>query len=265
MAGTQTMRFKSKHNLRRKARIAKAVTTLSLLIGLVVGLYLFGSSRVFALKEVACLGNRYLSDAELREMGGIEDGENLFALSSHKKAARLMESPWIKEVGVRKDFPHGLMVKIEEAVPRAILKTRDGLMLVDTGGVVLEELNGRHEFFLPVIVGSRESRGPAFHEALSLAGVIQDMGIMSTASEVEITGYERGVEDLSVSINGLLVLIGEGEYEEKLNMLMELTDEIKTRMSDIDYFVDMRFNDRVVVKPMNTSDKHVSARGGARG
>jgi len=263
MAGTQTLRLKSRHNISKKMRIVKTVAFFVLLTGIVVGVYLFGTSRVFALKDVSFQGNHNLTADDLRTIGSIENGENLFKLSSRDKAMSLMKSPWIKDVSIRKEFPRTLMVKISEAVPQAILKTKDKLLLVDTEGTVLEELKGKREFFLPVIIGSNEDRGAAFQDALNLAGVIQDKGIMSSAKQVEITGYERGVEDIAVSIDGLMVKLGEDNYPEKLDMFIELADEIKKRMSDVDYYVDMRFNDRVVVKPIIAADKHPLHKGGA--
>ncbi len=263
LTDTAKMRLRGKKNTKKGMRTFKVILVLLMLGGLGTGIYLFVTSELFALSDVKIHGNRHLSDAELRSLAGIEEGENLFALSSKEKAMRLMASPWIKDVSIRKEFPRQLLVKVNEAVPQALLKSGGKIYLVDSAGDTLEEMSGRREFFLPVIVGKVEKENRAYHEAVSLAGIVCEQELMRKAKTIEIAGFDRGVENLSIRIDGLLVLVGEGRYEEKLAMLQELSDEIQSRMSDIEYYVDMRFADRVVVKPVSAREHLVSTGGGA--
>ena len=51
-------------------------------------------------------------------------------------------------------------------------------------------------------------------------------------------------------VDGMLVKVGHGEYEEKLQRLLELEDEIMRRGIPVDY-IDLRFANKVIVKPIN--------------
>ena len=61
---------------------------------------------------------------------------------------------------------------------------------------------------------------------------------------------EQGPEDISMQVDGMLVKVGHGEYEEKLQRLLELEDEIMRRGIPVDY-IDLRFANKVIVKPIN--------------
>ena len=53
-----------------------------------------------------------------------------------------------------------------------------------------------------------------------------------------------------MQVDGMLVKVGHGEYEEKLQRLLELEDEIMRRGIPVDY-IDLRFANKVIVKPIN--------------
>jgi len=48
----------------------------------------------------------------------------------------------------------------------------------------------------------------------------------------------------------VVIRMGQGDYERKLSRLLALEDEIKKRQIAVDY-VDLRFANRVVVKPIS--------------
>jgi cell division protein FtsQ len=56
-------------------------------------------------------------------------------------------------------------------------------------------------------------------------------------------------EELSSIIDGMVVKVGAGEYKEKLERLLQLEEDIQRRQITVDY-IDLRFANRVVVKPI---------------
>jgi cell division protein FtsQ len=237
---------------RKKGARALKLMALAVLFGLVaLGVYSAQRSRVFGVEEIVIYGNRHLSDRELMKIMGVSKGQNIFSVSSEDVASRLLASPWIRDARLRKELPGKLMVMVEEAVPEALLETGKGRFLIDGMGVKLEPLKGKPVSFLPVIVAPSGGKGRAFSSAISLARVIREAGIAAEKSRVEIRGFEKGPEEITVTIDGLRAKFGEGRYREKLARLFELSGEIKRRGIDVDY-VDLRFSDRVVVKPVST-------------
>lgn len=245
----RSRKISSTDNRKKGHRSLKLFALLLMCSLLWAGLYFAGHGSLFQLQEVVVYGNKYLSEEEVKAFMGVGGGENLFNLSLAGLALRLSGSPWIKSVSLRKEYPRRLLVKIEEAAPVALLERRERFFLLDGEGKILEMLSEHSVPFLPVIVSEHGRGSETFMEALSLAKVIKRAGLSQERECIEITGVEGRPEDLMLNVDGLVVKVGWGQYEDKLSKLFELSDEIQKRGIDVDY-VDLRFANRVVVKPL---------------
>lgn len=237
----------------RKKRLARlifpAASALVVTAGILVSVLVYrASARAFPVREVVFYGNTHLSDAELREMSGIGKNEGLFAVSSKRVSARFLQSPWITNVCIRKDFPHRVLIKIQETSPFAILELKGRSFLIDERGKLLEEMKDVVPF-LPVITSDPFKNRDDFLEALNLAKVVKEKKIATERGRVEIIA-DKGPESISMVMDNVLIRMGQGDYERKLSRLLALEDEIKKRAIAVDY-VDLRFANRVVVKPIS--------------
>jgi cell division protein FtsQ len=206
---------------------------------------------LFPVKEIVFSGNKHISESELKTIMGINGNESLLGLSSKELEARLLKSPWIKAVSFRKDFPHRFTVRIEESMPYALLEMNGRTFFVDDKGNMLEELKGESIPFLPIISGDPFKNSSVFPEVLNLVRTMKDKGFIAVKDRIEIIiPHGAGPEDISMQVDGMLVKIGHGEYEEKLQRLLELEDEIMRRGIPVDY-IDIRFANKVIVKPIN--------------
>jgi cell division protein FtsQ len=203
---------------------------------------------VFRVRSVVITGNEHLTDGELKTTAGLGADENLITLSGRRISAKMMESPWIRSVAVRKEFPDRLLINISEAEPFALLDMKGKLFIVDDRGTMLEELRDIAVPFLPVISSNPYKEKGAFQEAIILAKAIKDTGLLSGKDHIEIISHKP--QEMSVNIDGIVVKVGEGEYEEKLARLADIEEEIKSRNIAVDY-IDLRFANRVLVSPVN--------------
>lgn len=206
------------------------------------------SAGFFPVKEVFFYGNRHLSEGELLTMSGVTRDEGLIGLSTKGIAERLMKSPWIKSISIRKDFPNSVLIRIAEATPFAILEMKGHAFLVDEGGKMLEETKGAVPF-LPVIAADPFRNRDNFVEAIALARLLKEKKIAAERNRVEIVA-DKTPEEISMIIDNVVIKIGQGDYERKLQRLFSLEDEIKKRAIPVDY-VDLRFANRIVVKPIS--------------
>jgi len=248
----------NKQSLMLKGKKNRWLLKSGILILLLAGIY-FGISytlhatryTLFPVKEVIFSGNKHLTDSELKVMMGLKGNESLIGLSSGELAAGLLKSPWIRAVSFRKDFPHRFLVKIEEAMPFTLLEMNGRTFFVDDKGNLLEEIKNDSIPFLPIISGDPFKNHSSFLEALSLVKIMKGNGFINMKDRIEIIIPQgSGPEDISMRIDGTLVKIGYGEYEEKLERLLELEGEIMRRGIPVDY-IDLRFANRVIVKPIN--------------
>lgn len=242
-------RTTSRHNRKKGGRTLKGLLFVALCLGLAAGVYIVLHSAFFEVREVVFRGNRHLSKEELRTIMKVSERDCLLKLSLRRLAGRLSDSPWVKAVSVRKEYPRRLVVLVKEAEPAALLDRKGALYLIEGDGQVLEKLRGESVPFLPVIVGGKAEGGDAFAEALRLARAVKATGLAAERNRIEITGVAGGPENLTLKVDGLVVKIGNGQYEKKLSRLFELMGEIHRRWERTEY-VDLRFANRVVVKPV---------------
>jgi cell division protein FtsQ len=232
------------------AKIKRTVLILLPVAAFTVAIYLISTaaSSAFPLREIVFVGNTHLTDDELKSLAGLRKGENLLTLSSREIYEKMVKSPWIRSVIIRKELPDRLRILITEAEPFALLDMKGHLFIVDDRGELLEELKNSPVPFLPVITGNPFGDKEVFLDAIRLAKAIKTTGLLLEKDHVEIIA--RKAEELSVNLDGTLVKVGVGDYEGKLRRLRALEDEIKKRDIPVDY-IDLRFANRVVVKTVH--------------
>ena len=224
-----------------------AVFIVIFAIAIFIYIYLRPVRSVLPIKHVVFNGNKHLTDDELRVLTGVNANDSLITISNKKVSLRLLKSPWIKSISVRKQFPGTLSMAIDEAVPFALLDMNSRLFLIDEKGKFLEELKGDSIPFLPVITGDPFREKEGFSEALNLARLMNDKGFSPGRDHIDI--FARKPHELTVTIDGTVVKMGSGMLEEKLKRLIELEDEIKNRGIPVDY-IDLRFAGKAIVKPI---------------
>lgn len=224
-----------------------AVFIVIFAIAIFIYIYLRPIRSVLPIKHVVFTGNKHLTDDELKVLTGVNANDSLITISNKKVSLRLLKSPWIKSISVRKQFPGTLSLVIEEAVSFALLDMNSHLFLIDEKGKLLEELKGDSIPFLPVITGDPFREKEGFLEALNLARLMNDKGFSPGRDHIDI--FARKPHELTVTIDGTVVKMGSGMLEEKLKRLIELEDEIKNRGIPVDY-IDLRFAGKAIVKPI---------------
>jgi cell division protein FtsQ len=247
----------------RKKRSRLVISQLIIRVMIVLCIFILITSVFFVLnkkrkvgllplKQIVFVGNKHLSDSELTQIAGIKRDVSLISISNVSICKKLLSSPWIKAVKVRKELPYKLTIIVKEAEPFAILDMRDKFFLVDEEGNLLEELKGRSVPFLPVIAGDPYKEKDAFLEAIQLAKAVKKKGFMDNRESVEIIADK--LNELSLVVDGLHVKIGPYDYENKLDHFLQLESFIKSEDMNIEY-VDLRFKKRAYVKPVINEGK----------
>jgi cell division protein FtsQ len=216
---------------------------------IVFSCYAFVNSGLFTLRKVLIYGNRHLGYVQVVELAGLRGGENLLTLDLEGVYENLHSSAWIRSVSMRKELPDTLVIRLEESRPVALLQSAEGLFVVDSEGLLLERVSEAPVYFLPVIVHQGADGSEEFSEAVKLASVINDIKEARAVELVEIAGLEDGSRNMVVRLDGVDIRVGEGSYREKLLRYFELSREIGRRNINVDY-IDLRFANRVVVKPL---------------
>ena len=230
-------RFKRSKRKIRISNILKTGTVFIFLIGITIGIsmyvYTHQISIVLPIKHFVFTGNRHLTDDELRELTDIRYHKSLINISNRKVCQKLLKSPWILSVSVRKEIPDTLSFEIKEAVPFALLDMNGHLFLIDENGNLLEEIRGDSIPFLPVLTGDPFNEKEGFRDALKLAKLMNDRRFSLERDYIEIIVSKP--HELTVKIDGTVVKMGSGKYKAKIERLLELEKKIKTSGILVDY------------------------------
>lgn len=214
-----------------------------------IGLYqpfvkIFGICPV---QRVVFIDNKHLTDDELKELVAEKIPTSLLAVSCEEIGKHVLASPWIRSASVRKEFPGTLSITVEETEPLALLEKNERLFLIDGQGTVLEELKHDVIPFLPIIVSDPEREKEGFSEALTLVRLLNERGMIAERSHIEVIAHSPN--ELRVEMDEFVVKMGAGGYDEKLERLALLEEELKQRNLIADS-IDLRFGDKAIVKPL---------------
>ncbi len=89
-------------------------------------------------------GNKIVEDREILSLLNPHGRESLLRFSSPQIRRRIEEIPWVRRVTVKRLFPRGMAIRIEERQPVAFLHLKNRIKLVDAEGVVLTVPLGAH-------------------------------------------------------------------------------------------------------------------------
>jgi len=258
------MRSKSKKKKKAAFRKGEKLTlffkrgTLVMLVIVFVALSVLGVkwlTQKLYIREIVVTGNYHLDEQDIIKSASISSGAPLLDIAFKDIDAKLRENAWIKQVVMRKQFPGTLLINIEEAVPRALLSLKKRMYLLDEDGEILERIEDKATPFLPVIKDINPKNKKGISEAIKLINALSEKNTLANRESIEIGLESYG---LTMNIDGEFIKVGYGNYSKKFDRWIELEPEIRRREVPIKY-VDLRFKDSVIVKPLKTEKRKKSS------
>lgn len=207
-------------------------------------------------RRISVHGNVRLSSGEVQAIvDGLRGASILTAdLSGYRR--RLMESPWVADVAIRRVLPSTVEVFVSERRPMGLCRLGSTLYLIDPRGTVIDEFGPQYaEFDLPIIDGlvrSPANGQPTIDETRAeLASRVIDAlaprkDLAQRISQIDV----RDVHDAVVLLDNdaALLHLGEDTFLERVQSYLDLAPALRQRVPEIDY-VDLRFDGRVYVRP----------------
>lgn len=219
---------------------------------LVAGFLLF---KTITVKHIVIIGNKHLNEKEIRSIIGIKEGSSIIYPSSKNLYERLKKTPWIKDAIIRKDLNGTITIYIKESSPVAVAMFGEKAYLIDYEAQILEDFTEDIQasfrlkpLLLPVIkdIDPFKNR-ETLEEAVNLLNFINSKGFIKPEDEIVVTG--NNPDNLTLYINDFPIIVGKGDFETKFAKYLVVTSEIQKRQLKVQY-IDLRFPDRVIVKPV---------------
>ena len=119
---------------------------------------------------------------------------------------RLLAYGWIKDAHVSRRLPDTLLIHVDEREPAAVWQNEGHLMLIDAGGVILDQVDAQHLPELPLVIGPGAHLQEAAYQTLLAAAPALRRHVRAATW----VGNRRW--DLSLD-SGETLMLPEGEHE----------------------------------------------------
>lgn len=219
---------------------------------------LLAHAHLLQIGRITVRGNQRLSNGEILALLDGLRGQNIVTANLADWRDRLMTSPWVGHASLRRVLPSTVEVVVSERQPMGIGRLGRDLYLVDAEGTIIDEYGPNYsEFDLPVIdglEGQPQDGGPlidgdrAALAAHLLAAVSSRRDLARRISQIDVSN----TRDAVVVLEGetALIRLGDAQFLERLQSYVDLAPALHERIPEIEY-VDLRFDDRVYVRPVN--------------
>ena len=237
----------------RLARIA-VVIAVTIAAGTWAARALLGSS-LLTVRHIVVHGNNRLSAPDVEALLAGIRSERILNIDFEAYRKRVMDSPWVADVSMRRVLPSTVELRLVERVPMAIARLGPQLYLVDNAGVIMDEFGPQYrDFDLPIVDGlvATSRGGPvADTDRVHLAGRFFDAlgarpDLRRRVSQIDVSNARDLVAILDSEPAALH--LGDARFVERLTTYFEISQALHDQFSDLDY-VDLLFDERVYVRP----------------
>jgi cell division protein FtsQ len=250
--------------------VRRALSVLLLVFGVYQSIAFAFTTPLLRVNRINVHGNVRLSSGEVQAL--VEDlrGSSILRVDLDAFRQRLVESPWVADVGLRRVLPSTVEIFISERRPVGLCRMGPDLYLVDETGTVIDQFGPQYsEFDLPIIDGLIQPSpnggaakatidvGRAELASRVIAALTRSQQIGSRLSEVDVAD----AHDAVVLLDGdpALLHLGDDKFLERVQSYLELSPALRERVTEIDY-VDLRFDPRVYVRPAGDRRRNPSPR-----
>jgi cell division septal protein FtsQ len=207
-------------------------------------------------RRITVHGNVRLSSGEVQAIVDGLRGSNILTVDLPGYRRRLMQSPWVADVALRRVLPSTVEVFVSERRPMGLCRLGSALYLVDPHGTLIDEFGPQYaEFDLPIIdglVGPPGNGRPSIDEARAelAARVIEALAVRKDIAQQISQIDVRDAHDAVVLLqdDSARLHLGEDRFLERLQSYVDLAPTLRKSVPDIDY-VDLRFDERLYVRP----------------
>ena len=212
------------------------------------------TTQLFALERIEIDGTTRTNGDAIRQRLSPFVGRNLLDLNLHEIVAVASRDPWALNVAAKRIFPHTVRVTVEERTPCAVAVISGVAHVIDGTGFVVGPSGASLPDDLPVLVGLDATDDESLLADLRLgARTVQRLRRaagpwVDRISELDLSEADRIV--VRTVDPGPRVLLDPHQVTRNVVSYVDLRREIARRVGPMDY-VDLRWRDRITVKPMN--------------
>ena len=233
--------------------LAKAILIAAFFYAVFSGYRFVTHTPYFEINKVNTTGIKHLSTKELNTWAGTIIGKNIFQLDLREFSKKLAAHPWIHSASVKRIFPQGINIKINERTPFARIKL-DKLYIMDNYGILLGKETSNITK-LPLITGIKE-KNPAPGKNVADKEIIRGLKAMHNLNLLPMF-KKNPIESVHINSKSRITFLTQnqdirvymrpGMIQQGLKSLMLVIDTIEKHEPSLKY-IDLSFKNKVVIK-----------------
>jgi cell division septal protein FtsQ len=229
----------------------------------------------FSVSDIVVSGNEAVPAEEIIALSGIARGDNIFRSDPVEARERLSRDQRFEQVFVKRRLPKGIHIYLKERKPVAFIQL-DRLYGVDADGALMPLPPVDRLPSLPILTGIVPESGgllQSFREgytsfetlsdsilynakverALYVVDMIRafDPAFMDRVSEIHVQHVHDPI--VYTADNGTAIRLGIGHYPDKIRRLEGIMERLKRDKIETRW-IDLRFDNQVIVRPLFTAD-----------
>ena len=208
---------------------------------------------VFALKEINITGTnqtdgrlKYITREQIRGLVSSKIDGSFFTVELDAIGNIFEKLPWVRAVSVRRNWPHGLEIKLEEQV---VLARRENLELVNIYGEVFAATTDKR---LPQFTGPVEGSYEVSQKYVIFQKLLQPLQKRIT----QINFSPRQAWRIHME-DGAVLELGREKVEARLGVYVSAYDHIISQFKKKITYVDLRYPNGFSVRVINSAQKKV--------
>jgi cell division protein FtsQ len=227
--------------------------SIVLLIGYLVAL----STPIFKLENVSFKGIKRVSQAQLLQKGGLENGVNLLALNLMEVKKNMESTPWVKSVYLHRELPNKLQVVVTEQQPIFLVLVQQELYYLNEEGIVFKKSEMKEGASIPLLTGLEKKDWtptgqlkPSIHqELISLQRALSQGGDPFYPNKLSEVHYDPDCGfSLFTKERGIRITIGKEEIPERIKRLERVWAELEKRPNQfLLKGISLQFGQRIIV------------------
>src|SRR5262245_2123092 len=201
----------------------------------------------FSVREIKVNAGEKIGGSEIVAMAGLSHGMNLWRVDTRRIEGEIGRHPWVKSVQVRREFPHRVVIQVEERTAKGIL-VLGKLYYIDADGNVFLEMKEGEKTDLPLLSGlSRQdleyhSTPNKIQSALLLSDQLSRRSL--PVSEIQFT--KAGLV-LYLASYPVVLHLGWDDWREKLAKLDRIWTEWKGKETHL-ASMNLSYHNQVVLR-----------------
>lgn len=211
---------------------------LSVVFTLIVGFSIFMlmlNTQFFSINNIEVLGNEKILSNKIILLSSIQEGENIFKISTGDAEKNISTLPYVKNVEIKRKIPKEIMINVKERKEEIQIKKISSFIVLDKEGYILNNVDKKDEYLTEIIGLNTQNKRIGENlfidnEEQSKIEFIREAEGLNILSKFKYINMEDNTNINMLTFEEIEVVFGTiNNVKYKLNLLNEVLNDIRDK------------------------------------